>query len=513
MFDNICTLPLTADIFTQAIHPTLPILSVGLSSGHIQTYRLPSELAPTPTLTTPPTANNTTKPQPSTPSLSSTNGTTSAPPSALTPPHTSRRTSGAGFDIIETLWRTRRHKGSCRSLVYSLDGYTLFSAGSDGVLKAADTHTGRVHSKIIAPVDPHTKLPEVPSVICVLSPKALLLGTDVGGVHVYDLSPSRLPSTPTLTANSNSKSQPTMPGPHLRSLSAHPSASYRPHVTPEEPHFSESITSLTALPPSAASSSGTSRAWVSTAGGCVAVTDLRRAVLSCSADQGDVLLSSVCVGGVGGGGVGGSGNGKRKVGMLNGNGATAGEEKVLVGGANVSMTVWERGDMRDRKGTVVVQRDGGGLKDESTIDCIAAVPHSRRIAVGLGDGKIVFVLLKGRGGEIVDSVGHDEMNAEGVTTLGFDLEGRMISGGGTTVKIWQPQGSRGLSLTNRDSVEDEDVGEDIVQMGDGSNEDDDGSDSDSEAASKKHKKKKRRKNIKVIGKFGEHGVMAFSDLQ
>lgn len=358
--------------------------------------------------------------------------------------------------------------------------------------------------------------------LCVLSPVALVLGTDVGGVHVYALatsassaSASKSSASSASSASSTAKSEPAQAKSQLH-ISATPTASYKPHVTPEEPNFIESITSLTPLPPSAASSSGTSRAWVSTAGGCVAVTDVRKGVVCCSADQGDVLLSCVCVGGaVGGARTGGAGGvEKRKVGQANGNGIGAtGEEKVLVGGANGSMTVWERSGMRDRKGTVVVQRDGGGVKDESTIDCAAAVPGSRRIAVGLGNGKIAFVSLKGRDGEVVDSVGHDEMNAEGVTTLGFDLEGRMISGGGTTVKIWQPHGSRGSALSDGNAVENgENSGEEIVQMGDGSDEDDESA-SDSDEAPKKHKKKKRRKNIKVTGKFGEHGVMAFSDLQ
>ena len=110
MFDAICTLPLTSDLFAQEIHPTEPVLSVGLSSGHVQTFRLPA------------VAND-----------SSEDGTAS---------------SEHGFGQIETTWRTKRHKGSCRCVEFSYDGEILFSAGTDGLVKAASTRTGQVSSKI-----------------------------------------------------------------------------------------------------------------------------------------------------------------------------------------------------------------------------------------------------------------------------------------------------------------------------------------------------------------------------
>ena len=110
MFDTICTLPLTSDLFAQGLHPTEPVLSVGLSSGHVQTFRLPDVA-----------------------SESSEDGTSA---------------SENGFGQIEMPWRTRRHKGSCRCVNFSHDGDIVFSAGTDGLVKAASTQTGQVSSKI-----------------------------------------------------------------------------------------------------------------------------------------------------------------------------------------------------------------------------------------------------------------------------------------------------------------------------------------------------------------------------
>ena len=93
MFENLCTLPLTSDLFAQAIHPSEPLFTVGLSSGHVQTFRLPS--------------------------LDEDDGEGDDDDATSVK---SGGSSSRGTATIETLWRTRRHKGSCRSLGYSYDG-------------------------------------------------------------------------------------------------------------------------------------------------------------------------------------------------------------------------------------------------------------------------------------------------------------------------------------------------------------------------------------------------------
>lgn len=122
MFDTICTLPLTSDLFAQAIHPKSSIIAVGLASGHVQTYVLPN--------------------------LDS---------SPDTPPQN-------GCGTIDTAWRTKRHKGSCRSLTFSSYGETLYSAGTDGIVKAARTETGVVEAKIAVPLSKYPLPPQCPHV-------------------------------------------------------------------------------------------------------------------------------------------------------------------------------------------------------------------------------------------------------------------------------------------------------------------------------------------------------------
>jgi WD40 repeat protein len=117
MFENVCAIPLESDLFAQAIHPQEPIVAVGLASGHVQTYRLPAGA-----------------------SDDSDNDETLA--------------SESGFGHIDTVWQTKRHKGSCRTLAYSFDGLSLYSAGTDGIVKIADTTTGKVTAKIAVPLDP-----------------------------------------------------------------------------------------------------------------------------------------------------------------------------------------------------------------------------------------------------------------------------------------------------------------------------------------------------------------------
>ncbi|KAH7342317.1 WD repeat-containing protein jip5 [Rhexocercosporidium sp. MPI-PUGE-AT-0058] len=403
MFENLCTLPLSSELFAQALHPTEPILAVGLSGGHVEAFRLPVI-------------------------ASTSSDDDDADTSVLS----------TGTSTIDTEWRTRRHKGSCRTLAYSGDGEVLYSAGTDGLLKAANSSTGQVVSKILIPFDPSGKL-DPPTLIHALTPQTLLLATDSAALHLFDL---RAPST----------------------LSTKPSQTHRPH--------DDYISSLTPLPPTETSTSGFSKQWVTTGGTTLAVTDLRRGVLVKSEDQEEELLSSVFVGGL-----------PSRPGRSKG-------QKVLVGSSNGVLTLWERGVWDDQDERIIV--DGGRGGGES-LDALVLMPEGvgdggKNVVVGVGDGTIRIVKMGPN--KVTAELRHDEV--EGVVGLGFDVEGRLISGGGSIIKVWQEKMSLGEDSGEDDSDDDEPGAKKRAM--DGSDSDSDADSSEEEEKGRKSRKKRRKAN-------------------
>ncbi|KAJ5156414.1 hypothetical protein N7492_009217 [Penicillium capsulatum] len=408
MFDTVCSLPLSSDLFAQAIHPAEPVVSVGLATGHVQTFRLPSEDAD-----------------------SEDDGASN-----------SSARNGTGH--IDTMWRTRRHKGSCRCLGFGTDGAALYSSGTDGLVKVANTETGQVENKIAIPLEKDGSV-DAPTVIHALSPQTMLLATDSSALHLYDL---RVPYS---------------------RVSARPEQSHHPH--------DDYVSSLTPLPASDTSTSGFSKQWITTGGTTLAVTDLRRGVLVRSEDQEEELISSAYMGG------------------LPSSGTSRGE-KVIVGGSSGVVTLWEKGAWDDQDERIYVSRDAEGGEPIETM----AVPsddlgYGKLLAAGLGNGVIKFLRIGPN--KVVSEVMHDE--TEGVVGLGFDVEGRMVSGGGQIVKVWheaEGNAAGGPFAGDKHGLDS-----------------DDSDDSDAEGGKQNQaQNRKNRKKAKGKDRTGGQHVMAFHDM-
>lgn len=295
-----------------------------------------------------------------------------------------------------------------------------------------------------------------------LSPETLILATDTSAVHLYD--------TRTGSLKQGMRPQQTL----------HPHDDY--------------VSSLTPLPPTEASTSGFSKQWVTTGGTTLAVSDLRRGVLAKSEDQEEELLCSTIVRG------------------LPRRGTSVGE-KVVIGGADGVLTLWEKGVWDDQDERITV--DGGRGGGES-LDVLTTVPKNvgtgHEVLVGMGNGRIKVVQIGMN--TIVTELVHDEI--EGVTALGFDAENRAISGGGQILKVWEERMEEDEVSDEEDSdMEDDDEdsgsGEGLKHDRDESGSDDDGDSDESDKPREKNNKKQKRATGS-INPHGNHGILAFKGL-
>lgn len=323
-------------------------------------------------------------------------------------------------------------------------------------MKAASSATGQVVSKLAIPLETSKNGIDPPTLIHALSPQTLLLATDSAVLHLYDLRTSS-------------------------QLSAKPSQTHRPH--------DDYISSLTPLAPTEASTSGFSKQWVTTGGTTLAVTDLRRGVLVKSEDQEEELLSSIFVGGL-----------PSRPGRSKG-------QKILVGSSNGVLTLWERGVWDDQDERIIV--DGGRGGGES-LDSLVLMPDGvgdggKNVVVGVGDGTIRIVQL-GPNKVIGEPLKHDEL--EPVVGLGFDVNGRLISGGGSVVKVWQET----MEVDSEDEEESDDE-ETSAKKRDLEKDDiseDESADSSDEERVEKRSAKRRRKAKE--GKSSGNGILQFKGL-
>lgn len=204
------------------------------------------------------------------------------------------------------------------------------------------------------------------------------------------------------------------------------------------------------------------------------MTDLRRGVLVKSEDMSEELLSSCNIDG-----------------------------KIFVGGEKGVLRGWEIGKWEEEEERINVARG-------ESLDVLRSVPEEvggnrwggDLVAVGLGDGKVrVVKVAKGRG-KVVGEMVHDEV--EPVIGVGFEVGGRMISGGGSVVKVWQETVG---GAADHDDDKEAVAGPLDVNGGDGRDSDDDNDDDDgaSNDESSEEEKPRKRKKKRKRGKGGDMG--------
>jgi WD repeat-containing protein 55 len=299
-----------------------------------------------------------------------------------------------------------------------------------------------------------------PVLIHSITPQALLVATDSSALHIYDLRSSSRTFT-----------------------STKPSSTYNPHE--------DYITSLTPILPAESSSVSYPNRFLTTGGTTLAVTDLRRGVQTRSDDQGTELLASAYV----------TGFSKR---------GTSVGTKVIAGDADGILTLWEKGVWDDQDERIVMSRMlqrfdpaifgqtyAGSAAD--SVECMVNVPedvigNERAVAVGLSSGMVALLQLGSGGHKVIDLIRHHEV--EGAEKVGFDVYGRIITGGGPVIKVWREK----QSAEKDDGWEDDEKEEEEEEKE--SDQADSEEDDDEESESENDRPRKRRKGGQTNRKMG-----------
>jgi hypothetical protein len=185
-------------------------------------------------------------------------------------------------------------------------------------------------------------------------------------------------------------------------------------------------------------------------------------------------------------------------------------EKILVGSGNGVLTLWERGVWDDQDERIIVDTGRGGGE---SLDVLEVMPPGvgdggKNVVVGVGDGTLRIVKL-GLNKVVGEWLRHDEL--EGVLGLGFDVGGRMISGGGRVVKVWQE------AMAGEDDEAEEDDGNESPAPQKHKRPDSDSSDAgessdEEDSGRKQHQKRKRSKGQKGKSAGNKNGVLGFKGM-
>ena len=206
--------------------------------------------------------------------------------------------------------------------------------------------------------------------------------------------------------------------------------------------------------------------------------DIRQGVLVKSEDQGEELLSSCIV-----------------------------DRKLVIGSEKGFLRVWQVGSWDDNEQTVAVAGKG------ASADVLASVGQNPTVAVGMDDGTVRFVDVSRTRPKVLQEaeVRHDEV--EGVLGLGFEVGGRMISGGGHVVKVWEDSNEVNDGEDNEDENEHLGATNSKRVNGFGSDQDENEEEGKESSDKEQQKRKKKRKRNKGKNQSGaQRHVMAFKGM-
>jgi hypothetical protein len=213
---------------------------------------------------------------------------------------------------------------------------------------------------------------------------------------------------------------------------------------------------------------------------------------------------------------------------------TGGSEKIVTGTSSGVVTTWNKGFWEDHQERIPLSRSTG-----DSIDALLALPQGFEVegagwgtffAAGSGDGKVRIVKMGGNktvatlthaysadearrmAGGRVKAGDYTEGLEEGVSALAIDCEGRIVSGGGTVVKIWTPreaQDEEEAEVPEKKKRKELDSNDDDPEESDSEVE---GESSDDEKERKKRKKKKRKGGKGKAKSAGVRNVNSFTGL-
>lgn len=176
-------------LFTIAAHPTKPILLSGLATGHIYCSTYDADTLEEAQSTKRERLSLLEKEAFKTGKIAHINRSVSQLKQKWWTVIEDNTDIPDGSNIVNN-WKTKRHKGSCRSAIFdplenSL-GENIYSVGTDHIIKKANTETGKVLSKATISEHYSDKNDAITKLVHSTSHPFLLSGTENGDVLVYD---------------------------------------------------------------------------------------------------------------------------------------------------------------------------------------------------------------------------------------------------------------------------------------------------------------------------------------